>query len=356
MSWPHTGHYMVEIDIYPEDVEIEIPGFCVQSKTVNLMRSTPQNEAGFIMVVFIVTPCGTLFECSPYGRLSASATGVKSGKALLDSRESGVVQVLPPLFLLPSSRYFLFDAVHNQTLDQGVAEFVHVGSKQKFVFACGQEVVIPKDGVYTVCFRGQTHFDNPSFTYSHKTCIVLNEVNRKNIADLTKVFLNEPLLKKDELRVIVSWNSEPLELDLHVYTSSGKHFTDENCASDILSDVKIEMDSVTGFGPETVTIVVKPNTTYSLSLCLSNGKKDVNQWGQCNATVELYNDSGIFSMFHLPPSKHSNNTHCWWHVFALDGCKWDKSGHGLLQVNRLMAEEMPQEMLSTALAFKNAFD
>ena len=342
LSWPVINHQcMVEIDIYPEDVEIEIDGFSVHSKTVNLMRSR-KKESGLILVVFSVTPLGPPSDLSPYGRVYASVTGIKSKKALLDSQDSGIVHVIPPLFLLPSARYFLFDAVHHQPLEQGVAEFTHVISNTKFTFSPGQEVAIPLDGIYNICFRGQTHFDSPSLTFIHKTCVVLNSVSRRLCTATSKIFLNEPFLQKDELRVVVAWDAEPLELDLHIYTSSGEHSSDRDCDPSNTGDIRIHMDSVAGFGPETATIRVKKNLAYSISVCLSPGTERAKNWKSCNATVSLYDSSGIFSLFHLPPSKFSNKSLGWWHILALDGSKWDRPGHGVLRINKLTANEMPQ--------------
>ena len=346
MCWPGTGTNTVEIDIYPEDVEIEIPGFFVHSKTVNLTRSMPKKDAGLIMVVFAVTPSGPPFDSSPFGRVCASVTGLKSGKPLLDSMESGIVEIIPPSFMLPASRYDIFDALHHQHLEQGVAEFTHMMSKQTYAFSSGQEVCIPQDGIYNVCFKGQTHFEHPSFNFSHRTCIVQNSARNDCRPSPSRVFLNEPLLQKDELRIVVSWDAEPHELDLHIYTSSGQHICDESYDPTTPSgDVRINMDSVAGFGPETATIRVRRHLSYSVSVCLSHKESSQRvQWACCNATIALYDCTGIFSMFHLPPSKNGSKCLDWWHVFSLDGFKWDSAGHGVLRINRLMANEMPQVM------------
>jgi hypothetical protein len=191
LSWPQAGTgsaagpYRVEIDIYPEDVAVDVPGFRVSSRVVNLARAAPRTDAGLLLVTFAVTPRGPPFDAALFGPVPVSVVGVKSRKSLLDPAHPAVVEVAPPPFLLPARRYIVVDAVRNRVLPAAVAEFHHLESGERLVFraagparpppgdegaarsgdggawgeagdeAGGIDVTLAKDGLYSVCFRGQ---------------------------------------------------------------------------------------------------------------------------------------------------------------------------------------------------------
>ena len=152
----------------------------------------------------------------------------------------------------------------------------------------------------------------------------------------------------NELRVVLSWGATPLELDAHVYTSEGAHIEYRD-AGKMTSGIRLDMDSSSGYGPETATIKVSSQLGYSFSVYWPGVGGTSEDWNASLATVTLYDSTGPVAVFHSPPPSLGSGAteEKWWHVFGFDGSQWNAPGHGIVRVNQRMTRELPQLALQS---------
>ena len=336
IMWPADKNPAVEIEIntYPEDVVVTVSGFNVRSIT----QEYPERGRKAAIVAFTLSPVAA--DLSSYGLLDISVKGMKSEKSLFeDDTESVKVLVLPSELLRPATSYQVYDSVTNQLLPSAIVEFVRSKDEEKFVFSAGQTINL-EDGVYEMEIRGNDKSGYP-WTALHTTCVLVQGRFRASDNQSSCVFLNRHIRSPNELRIVLTWGAKPLELDAHIYTSEGGHikYTD---AGEMTDAIKFEMDSVRGYGPETVMIKVSSQLAYSFSVFWPGEGGSSEDWTAALATVTLYDAAGPIAVFHTPTPSQGATDNKWWHVFAFDGSMWTSPGHGIHRVNQLSSHEMPQ--------------
>lgn len=134
-----------------------------------------------------------------------------------------------------------------------------------------------------------------------------------------------PNLNTDEVRVVLSWGLYPQDLDSHLeYGDSacrdGGTFCQVvwNQTSRLGGDLSLDVDVVTGFGPETITIKgstwAKPRRGYSVYNWSNEVGHSIFTSG---ASVKVFKSSGLVRTFNPGPSQIS----LWWQIFCLDNNK-----------------------------------
>lgn len=142
--------------------------------------------------------------------------------------------------------------------------------------------------------------------------------------------LVSPLLNTDEVRVVLSWNAEPRDLDSHLeYGSSAPNQVVWNDKVKLGGDLTLDVDVVTGFGPETVTL---KGSTWSQSrrgYSVYNWSRECkarNFFGSCTDYAELYESGAIVRVYRsngLVRSYVVGNGQVgrWWQLFCFNADK-----------------------------------
>ena len=334
VPWPLPEGFQLEIDVHPEEVVITSKGYQIRSITAQ------HAELGtrVAVVAFTFVPLGG--DYSVYGHVDVCVKGLKSKQSLLfDNQESVQMLVLPPELLRPATQYEVYDSTTNRKLSEGIMEFVRQADEEVFMFQAGRKVDL-EDGVYTMEARGNDKSGYP-WSSHYGVCVVVQGHTRAPENQLSRLFLNRHIQSANDVRVVLSWGSKPLQLDAHLYNSEGEHVEYKNAGQNS-NGIKFEMDTSLGYGPETATIKVSAELGYSFSVYWPGKGGTSKDWTESLATVTLYDTTGPFAVFHTPPPRLGAGEDKWWHVFGLDGSQWNSPGKGVVRVNQRMPHEFPQ--------------
>ncbi|MCB1304504.1 MAG: Cna protein B-type domain protein, partial [Leptospiraceae bacterium] len=134
--------------------------------------------------------------------------------------------------------------------------------------------------------------------------------------------LISPVLGSDEVRVVLSWNEHPQDLDSHLeYGYSHPEQVVWNDKTKLNGDLLLDYDVVTGFGPETVTIKgsawTQPRRGYSVfnwTRYRTPSYYSVVPISDSGATVRIYKSNGLVRTYHAGPDQIGK----WWYLFCLD--------------------------------------
>lgn len=122
-----------------------------------------------------------------------------------------------------------------------------------------------------------------------------------------------PSLTQGEIRIVLSWGENPEDLDSHLWlpTSNQYHvywWDEGDCSA--FPFACLDVDDVTSYGPETITIKQRYPGTYVYGVYHYTGSGTLATSG---AHVRVYGSSGLLRDFAVP-----SGSGLWWHVFNLD--------------------------------------
>ncbi len=134
-------------------------------------------------------------------------------------------------------------------------------------------------------------------------------------------------------RIVLTWGENPRDLDSHVITpmiEGGQYhiFYASRGELTTLPYVNLDVDDVTSYGPETITIARTFPGTYYYGVHHYAGMGALRTSG---AVVNLYGSSGFIRSFSVPLSGEGY----WWNLFSLDGTT------GALTVINTIADNPP---------------
>jgi hypothetical protein len=140
--------------------------------------------------------------------------------------------------------------------------------------------------------------------------------------DGTNTLANQTLVDQPEqgsIRVILTWGSSPSDLDTHLSgpTSTGTRFHMYYSArTPASSNVSLDVDDVSGFGPETTTITTLRAGNYRYSVHNFSNSTSTGAAGIASspAVVEIYDFTGLKNRF-VAPTAGTGNT---WRVFEIN--------------------------------------
>ncbi len=136
-----------------------------------------------------------------------------------------------------------------------------------------------------------------------------------------------PELTSDELRIVLEWGENPVDLDLHLWVVDGaqqSHIDYENPgAADTAPFAVLDVDDRISYGPETITVSEMGNGSYTFAVHHYEGSGSLANSG---AIVRVYGATGLLAEY-TPPSAQGS----WWHVFDLDGSTGAITAVNLLQ-------------------------
>ena len=137
-------------------------------------------------------------------------------------------------------------------------------------------------------------------------------------------------LAGDQYRIVLSWNpARPVDLDAnlwlprdtpyHVSQVGGDNAGRGNCEA--FPNACIDIDSVDGKAPETITISEAHPGTYVYAVrhydFASGNWENKPPLDESGAHVDVYDNNGLVASFDVPPS--NDDFAIWWHVFDMDG-------------------------------------
>lgn len=166
-----------------------------------------------------------------------------------------------------------------------------------------------KPGMYTV------EVSKPGYAVTYYTITVVQNNMRININ-------TTPILNEGEIRVVLTWEDTPRDLDSHLFTpydsTSGDttyHIWYGNTWD--YNANNLDVDDIDGYGPETMTINNLGNGLYKYYIAdytnCSNGYTDSMELSYSGATVDVYSADGLVQTFHVP----TNRPGVIWEVFEI---------------------------------------
>lgn len=144
--------------------------------------------------------------------------------------------------------------------------------------------------------------------------------------------LVSPILNTDEVRIVLSWNATPRDLDSHFeFGTSKPSQVVWNDRSKLGGDAVLDVDVVTGYGPETVTLKGSvwssplPRRGYSVynwsRECTSrNGYGSCTKYAEINesgAVIRVYRSTGLVRSYAVG----SGQVGQWWQIFCMGSDK-----------------------------------
>jgi hypothetical protein len=123
-----------------------------------------------------------------------------------------------------------------------------------------------------------------------------------------------------ELRIVLNWGEYPSDLDSHITGPDGYGGRFHVCYFNMQeSGVSLDVDDVSSFGPETITIGSFYTGTYRYSVHNYSNQYSDGGMGIYNSPtrVEIYDHNGLVQSFIAPVFQSSDNGNTW-RVFEID--------------------------------------
>lgn len=176
----------------------------------------------------------------------------------------------------------------------------------------GMQRIRLKPGMYTVQMSGDGYMD------AYSSLFVSGETGNQLAIYAT------PELDEDEYRIVLTWNSEPADLDSHLFAPPDGTSADD-ChicyyhMKDSIGNVSLDVDDVDGYGPETITISPVKQGQYKFYVCdytnCSQNRENSRQMSESSATVRVYGRQGLIRTFYVPVNREG----VIWEVFEIRG-------------------------------------
>jgi hypothetical protein len=129
-----------------------------------------------------------------------------------------------------------------------------------------------------------------------------------------------PALADDEYRIVLTWNSDPGDLDSHLFAPTTSEEDNHICyynMEDTSGNTSLDVDDTDGYGPETTTIRHIQKGLYKFYVCdytdCCDGNEESTQMSNSSATVRVYGRDGLIQTFNVPVNKKG----VIWEVFEI---------------------------------------
>jgi len=133
-------------------------------------------------------------------------------------------------------------------------------------------------------------------------------------------FTMSPELTGGELRLVLSWGAEPHDLDSHLLVPvEGQEYPDhvyfgDRGYSDQPPYAQLDVDDVSGYGPETITIFSLYPGTYYYYIYKYSGEGDI---AGCGAVVRVYDETGQIYELNVPQPQVGEEGYRYWDVLQI---------------------------------------
>ena len=186
----------------------------------------------------------------------------------------------------------------------------------------GARVAVDGIGVFTTDIQGIISFpeqEDGFYTLSFsKEGFVSAQIEFE--VKLNNVFSNRfsisPELRGEYLRIVLDWNQNPADLDLHLEKEGGYHLSFWNAHSAEDGSALLDRDDRDGFGPETITIMeTDPRAVYRLYVLdySNSGSASSTALSRSGAVVRVYKRGGLAAAFIVPANRAGSR----WNVFRI---------------------------------------
>jgi hypothetical protein len=122
-------------------------------------------------------------------------------------------------------------------------------------------------------------------------------------------FVLTPLLDTNQYRAVLTWGSEPRDLDLHLWTLNTEIYFGHKGSLDAPPYAMLDIDDLDGYGPETITID-SLRDTCKFSVYRYSSTPDITV---SRAHIDFYKGSALIRSFDIP----TTGVGAWWYVFDL---------------------------------------
>ena len=142
------------------------------------------------------------------------------------------------------------------------------------------------------------------------------------VAGATVDAVMSPILSVGETRIVLTWGATPTDLDSYLTgplsddSTFWVYWLEPSAGTEGVDRVELDVDDVTSYGPETITILNQVDGVYQYLV------HDFDNWGydpstglaNSQAQVNVYQGSELVATFDVP-----NQGGTLWTVFQLDG-------------------------------------
>ena len=135
--------------------------------------------------------------------------------------------------------------------------------------------------------------------------------------DLDQNSTISPYLDSNTYRIVLTWNEHPEDLDSHIVgkTTDGSQFhvyySDKRAYDGDILVADLDIDDVTSYGPETITLIPTTTDTYDYYVYHYAGQGSISTSG---AQVKLYNGNTLVATYNAPTNQ---GTELYWNVFSI---------------------------------------
>ena len=253
--------------------------------------------------------------------MSAEASGYTDGRVLVASVPLGVTTFVEPIPLVPRTTVpgGISGTVRNARTGQGIPS-AGVDLFDNFVTTPVAHVVADANGVFTFNGVAAGTYRLVGSATGYQPAVRVGVAVGHNTVTSGQDLVLSPTGTND-IRIVLTWGSAPSDLDshltgpnadatrFHVYYSTRGNLTSPPFAY-------LDIDDVSAFGPETITITQfnSGNYRYSVHDYSNRSSTTSTALGHSSAKVEVYTSTGLVQTFFVP-----NGVGTLWTVFEMTG-------------------------------------
>ncbi|GHU83558.1 hypothetical protein FACS189468_8760 [Spirochaetia bacterium] len=183
-------------------------------------------------------------------------------------------------------------------------------------------VVIENIGAITTDADGLAIFSTPEDGYYHFT---ISKTGFMTVEDtfrvaLGSIFFNKysipPVTPLGHIKIVLDWAKEPADLDIHLVKQNQYHISYHDMIKTQDGTAWLDRDTVTGYGPETITITqTDNNAVYSVYVHDYTNRNQSNNARLSNsrAVIRVYNNNRLTNTFTIEQGRRG----VFWDVFEI---------------------------------------
>jgi hypothetical protein len=257
----------------------------------------------------------TIEEANIYARVDDDGSGTGSYEEVDESNNLISVETVLCKVISGNSRLsgHIIDAVNGNLLSevQALLQIDNNGSPGAIITSTESDsggIFLFSDLAAGSYFIAVGH---PGYIDNHRTVSVPENTQLTN-----QDIVLSPVLADNEIRIVLTWNSSPADLEAHLTAPS-----EEGCRyhcyyfNKTIPTANLDLDDRDGYGPETITITDKVSGTYRYYVHDFTNRTANSRWlALSGAVVKVFYGDREPMVFSVP-----NVYGTVWHVFDMDG-------------------------------------